>query len=107
MATDRVHPTPSDLSMAAGSPSTQRAITSAPRSESPGKDHLRAKAATTRASPAATPPTVSTTSRGTAKRGRVDAGHSIRISPEPRAGLTPSGKLFGLPRSISALFVDL
>src|SRR5438270_5868631 len=77
IATDLTQPTPLGRSIAAGWPSAQRATTSAPRNESMGYDQRRSKTETTRASPAETPPMVSTGARGMAPLGRPVAGHSI------------------------------
>src|SRR4029078_6396676 len=56
------------------------------RIESCGNDHARSKGATTIASLAFTPPTVSLTARGTATGGRDDGGQPIRAPAPFRAG---------------------
>src|SRR5436190_16500120 len=86
IATDLTQPTPLGRSIAAGCPSAQRATTSAPRNESTRYDQRRSNAEITRASPAETPPMVSTGARATAPLGRLVAGHSISA---PVAALEP------------------
>src|SRR5947199_5813905 len=83
IATDLTQPTPLGRSIAAGCPSAQRATTAAPRNESTGYDQRRSNAETTRASPAETPPIVSTGARGRAPVGRLVASHSISAPVAP------------------------
>ena len=78
-ATERTHPSPLDLSIAAGSPSIQRPMTSAPRNESAGNVHRRSNGATTAMPPAVTPPTVSMAERE-AGSGLREAGNGSRVT---------------------------
>src|SRR5215208_346395 len=98
-APDRLHPLLVAHSLAAASPSTHRATTSAPRIESAEYDQRRSKEETRRAFPASTAPTVSRLARAIAPGGLLAAGHTTtgRISESVSNRIPPALTIRALP----------